>query len=286
MLIKGPGSPELCEKIDEKLDIDSVNVKSKVFPDGELYVKLEDDVKDQNCVLVQTTYPNRRLLELYMILDALWENGANAVSVVVPYYSYARQDKRFEDGEAISARSIAKRIEVDASEFYTIDIHSKDILDFFEIRSSNMSAMPALAEYSKKYDPDILISPDEGSVDRVKKAAEEIDMKWDYLEKTRIDSDNVEIKTKNLDVEGKSVVILDDIISTGGTMREAAKQLRDQGAAEIYAGCTHGLFVSEADKKLDKVCDEVFCTDTIETDKSEVSVADLIIDKVEWDYVL
>lgn len=274
MLIKGPGSRKLCDRITEKNDeIDMVDVESKIFPDGEIYVRLEDDVQGEDCYLIQTSYPNRNLIELFFIQDALIENGAESITVIAPYYSYARQDQIFEQGEGLSARSIANRIQIEAKAFYSVDLHSEKILDFFDISSYNLTAMPLLADHAEVYDPDLFISPDEGGVERVKKAAEEVEIEWDYLEKKRIDGENVEISTKNIGVEGKTVVILDDIISTGGTMREAAKQLLDQGAEEVHAGCTHGLFVGDAMEKLDEICDSIFCTDTIECEKTEVTVS-------------
>ncbi len=281
MLVKGPASPLLCNKLEKETDVETAEVDSKVFPDGEIYVKIDGDVEGKDCTVVQTTYPNRSLLELYMIQDALIENGADSIKVVVPYYSYARQDKVFERGEAISARAVGKRIETDADKFYSVDLHSEEIVDFFDIPAENISAMPILAEHSKDKDPDLLMSPDEGGIDRIKKAADEIGVEWDYLEKVRIDANTVEIKPKNIDVRDKSVVILDDIIATGGTMTEAAKQLKDAGAREVHAGCTHGLFVEDAEEKLDEVCDSVFCTDTIEREKSVVSSAPLIEDIIQ-----
>jgi len=275
MLIKGPGSPELSERLVERNDLESVEVNSKVFPDGEIYVSLPDDVEDKDCYLVQTTYPNRRLLELFFIQDAIIEAGAKSINVIVPYFSYARQDQLFEPGEAISSRAIAERIQLQADSFYSVDLHSEKILDFFDIRAVNRSAMRLLAVHSQLHDPDILISPDEGGKERVKVAADEIDRDWDYLEKKRIDGETVEIKPKNIRIEGKKVVILDDIISTGGTMREAARQLLEQGAEEVHAGCTHGLFVGDSYEKLDEICDSVFCTDTIESDRSDLTVAPL-----------
>ncbi len=283
MLVKGPGSPSLCDKIEEDTGVESVEVETKRFPDDELYVKLKGDVQGEKCILVQTTYPDRRLLETYMIQDALWENGARSVTTVVPYYSYARQDKRFEEGECVTARAIAKRLEVETDRFYSVDLHSSEITDFFTIPAHNISAMPLLGEHAQFLDPDLFISPDEGGIERVKKAAEEQDIGWDYLEKKRIDGSTVEIRPKNIDVEGKTAVILDDIIATGGTMTEAAKQLKEAGAEEIHAGCTHGLFVGDAVERLEKACDSLFCTDTIECENSEVSIAPLLEGSIDWD---
>lgn len=281
MLIMGPGSPVLCDKLIEKFDLESSNVKTKIFPDKEYYVQLEDSVDGKDCYLVHTTYPNKRLIQLFFIQDALIENGASSVNVIVPYYGYARQDQKFEEGEAISARAIAERIEIQSDSFYSVDLHSEKIVDFFDIPAKNLTAMGLLAHHTERFEPDLFISPDEGGVNRVRKAAEEVDMDWDYLEKTRIDGETVEIKPKNMEVEGKRVVILDDIISTGGTMTEAAKQLREQGAEKVYAGCTHGLFAEDALDRLDDVCDRVFCTDTIEGEKSEVTIAPILEDIIK-----
>ncbi len=273
MLIKGPGSPRLCERLK---DSDSVEVRSKVFPDGEIYIRLEGDVKGEDCILVQTTYPDKHLIELLFVLDALLENGASSITTVIPYYSYSRQDKAFKVGESVSSRAIASIVSMYADKFYCIDLHSKSILDFFDIPADNLSAMGLLAEHSLMYEPDFFFSPDEGGKERVKKAAEKVGVPWDYLEKTRIDGSTVEIKPKNVEVEGKTVVILDDIISTGGTMIEAAKQLFEQGAEHVHAGCTHGLFVGGADRKLEKHFDSVFCTDTIEGKNCKVTIAPLL----------
>jgi len=282
MLVKGPASPLLCNKLANKTDVETVEVKTKVFPDGERYVKIEGDIEGKNCTVVQTTYPSQHLLELFMIQNALRENGASSIRVVVPYYSYGRQDKVFEKGEAVSAKAFAKRIELEADEFYSIDLHSEKIVDFFDIPAKNLSAMTRLAEHSiEEKEPDILIAPDEGAKDIVKKAAVSVGLDWDYLEKTRIDANTVEIKPKSIDVQGKSVVILDDIISTGGTMTEAARQLKESGAQKVHAGCTHGLFAGDAKEKLGSVCDSVFCTDTIEQKKSEVSVAPLLTELID-----
>jgi len=282
MLVKGPASPLLCNKLANKTDVETVKVKTKVFPDGERYVKLDEDVEGKSCAVVQTTYPTQHLLELFMIQNALKENGAGSIRIVVPYYSYGRQDKIFEKGEAVSAKAFARRIEVEADEFYSIDLHSEEIVDFFDIPAENISAMTRLAEYSmKEKKPDLLIAPDEGAKNMVKDAALSVGLEWDYLEKTRIDANTVKIKPKSIDVKDKSIVILDDIISTGGTMTEAARQLKESGAEEVHAGCTHGLFAGDAKERLGSVCDSFFCTDTIEQERSEVSVSPLLTDLID-----
>lgn len=280
MIIEGPASTRLSERVASKIEEEIVSVESKVFPDGEIYIRLDGDVKGQDCCLIQTTYPNENLLSLFFIQDALIRSGARSIATIVPYYSYSRQDQIFEKGEALSSEVIAKIIEFNSDKFYSVDLHSSTILNYFDITAYNLSAMMELADHSQIYDPDLLLSPDEGGIDRIKLAAEEVDLRWDYLEKHRLDGESVEIKPKNMDVEGKTVVILDDIISTGGTMGEAARQLYEQGADEVHAGCTHGLFIGDSLKRLESVCESVFCTDTIESPSSEVTVAPLIAEAI------
>lgn len=273
MLIKGPGSPGLCEKLGED---SGIGVTTERFPDGEIYVRLNGNVAGEDCVLVQTTHPNDHLLELMFILDALRDNGARTVTAVVPYFGYSRQDKAFKEGEGVSSRAIARMISSYADRFFTIDIHGERILDFFDIPSTNLTALDLLMEYSMGFEPDLFLAPDEGAKERVNSCSRGFEVPWDHLEKTRIDGSTVEIKPKEMDVQGMTVVILDDIISTGGTMIEASKQLYDMGAEEVHAGCTHGLFTGGSWKRLEKHFDSVFCTDTIEGSRCEVSVAPLL----------
>lgn len=280
MLVKGPGSPGLSDKIAKISGMDTVEVEHKVFPDGERYLRLLDDVEGEDCVLVQATYPLNNLFDLILLQDAISENGGRSLSVVVPYYSYSRQDKCFRPGEAISARVIADLIQARADSFYTVDIHSLAVLDYFNIPSFNMSAMSLLMGHAETYDPDILLSPDEGGKERVKIAANDAGMEWDHLVKNRIDGNTVRIEPKEVDVDGKTVVILDDIISTGGTMFEASRRLKELGARKVHAGCTHGLFVGDCLQKLKSVCDSIFCTDTVECENSVVSVAPLVAEEI------
>ncbi len=278
MLVKGPGSPALCDRLEKRLDGNVVDVEHKIFPDGERYIRLKGDVKGQDCVLVNTTYPTEHILDLFFLQDAILEAGASSLSVVVPYFAYARQDQLFKGGESISSRALAKRIEFQAGSFFSVDLHSKRILDYFTIPATNLSAMALLADHAELYGPDLLLSPDEGGVERIKQAASEVDVPWDYLVKKRIDGNTVKIEPKSMDVEGKTVVILDDIISTGGTMYKAAQQLLEHGAEEVHIGCTHGIFVGDAYERLESVCDSIFCTDTVETKGNEVTIAPLILE--------
>ncbi len=247
------------------------------FPDDEFYVRLHDNIAGQDVVIVQTAYPDQKIVELLLIQDAVHDAGAKKITVVLPYFGYSRQDKKFKDGEAISARAIAQHISLHADCVITVDPHKEHILKFFTVPAYSCSAISTIAHYLKEQNIDFILAPDKGAEDRARKAAALINCEYDYLEKTRIDGSTVKITPKKLDALGKHVTIIDDIISTGSTMAQSIKELKKQGAASVSVACTHGLFVGGAKEKLLAAnCDEIISTDTIETEFSKVSTADCI----------
>jgi ribose-phosphate pyrophosphokinase len=247
-------------------------VEYKRFPDNECYVRILTDLTNETVILVQNSYPDEKIIELFLLQDAINEFNIRKLITVIPYYGYARQDKKFNDGEAVSARNLAGHLELDTDEIITVDIHAITILDWFDMPVSNVSAIPQIVEYLRTLDIDLVLSPDEGGMDRVSLAGKLLGCDHDYIVKTRIDSEIVKISTKSLDVSDKSVAIIDDIISTGGTITTVTKHLKIEGATKVYALCTHGLFVGNALEKL-KVCDAVISTDTIENPTTKISVA-------------
>jgi len=192
---------------------------------------------------------------------------------VVPYFGYGRQDKRFLEGEAVSAKTIAKHIAVDCDELLTMAIPANpEILKTFPLPTQEVSGMPAIGRYLKSAKVDVLLAPDQGALRLAKEASSVAGVPFDFLVKKRIDSYTVKIEPKALDVRGKSVGIVDDVISTGGTIAKAAKELKTQGARRVIAACVHGLFVGPAEANL-KVCDDVIATDTVLSPHTKVSVA-------------
>ncbi len=242
------------------------------FPDGERYVRLLESVAGEHVVLVQTTHPDPKIVELLLLADAIRDAGARRITAVVPYFGYGRQDKRFLDGEAVSAKTIAKHLAVDCDEFLTMAIHNPDILHMFPLPAREVSGMPAIGRYLKSAKVDLLLAPDDNAVRFVKEASAIAGVPFDALEKERIDSYTVKITPKALAARGKSVAIVDDVISTGGTIATAAQELRAQGARRVVAACVHGLFVGKAEANL-KACDDVIATDTVLSPHTKVSVA-------------
>ncbi|TLZ78092.1 MAG: ribose-phosphate diphosphokinase [Methanobacteriota archaeon] len=243
------------------------------FPDGERYVRLLGAVAGEHVVLVQTTHPDPMIVELLLLADAIRDAGARRITAVVPYFGYGRQDKRFLDGEPISAKTIAKHIAVDCNELLTMAIPANpEILRTFPLLTREVSGMPAIGRYLKSAKVDVLLAPDEGALRLAKEASAVAGVPFDFLVKERIDSYTVKIEPKALAVKGKSVGIVDDVISTGGTIATAAQELRAQGARRVIAACVHGLFVGKAEANL-KACDEVIATDTVLSPHTKVSVA-------------
>lgn len=273
-IISGTASNTVAEDLSYILKIPIVNTISKRFPDTELYVRILDNIKNEHVVIVQTTYPDPNLVELFLLQNAVEEAGAKKITVIIPYYGYARQDTLFQAGEAISAKAIAGLISLNADEVITVDPHKEHILDFFSTSSKSCTAVPEIANYLKQKNLDLILAPDKGALNRAKQASNIVGCDFDYMEKTRIDGTTVEIKPKNLDVQNKNVGIIDDIISTGGTMAKSIKELKSQGAKKVYVSCTHGLFAGDAIKKLSSSgCDEIIATDTIHSNYSTVKVA-------------
>lgn len=273
-IVSGPSSPLLSKRISENLNAQISGTVYKKFPDGECYVRIED-AKEDEYVVVNSINSNDDLIYLMLILDALSEK---IVTAVIPYMGYARQDRAFLDGEAVSIRAIARLIESYADKIITVNIHSDEAKKHFR-KLVEIDAMPLIGEHYKNRDV-VMLSPDKGSLERVKRAAEVAGCDYDYLEKRRIDAETVEITPKNLDVEGKRVVLVDDIISTGGTMITATQQLIGK-AKSIEASCVHGVLAGNALNRLYSAgISEVSATDTVEKQISKISVAKLIAEVI------
>jgi len=273
-IIGGTASKTIAEDLSKSLKIPIANTISKRFPDDELYVRILDDVSKDHAIIVQTTYPDYNIIELFLLQNAAEEADAKEISVVIPYFGYARQDIKFQNGEPISAKALANLISLNADRVITVDPHKEHIIDFFSTNAFSCTAIPEIAKYLKEKNIDLILAPDKGALERAKQASKIIGCDFDYMDKTRIDGTTVEIKPKKLDAQNKNVAIIDDIISTGGTMALSIQELKKHGTKKVSVACTHGLFAGDAVKKLNSVCcDEIISTDTILSDYSKVRVA-------------
>lgn len=289
-VIGGSASKKLAEKVSDELDCQFVPIEKERFPDGEIYVRITEEVEDEEVAVIQSTYypPNQNYMELFLLLDAAKDLGAEKVSTVIPYFAYARQDERFNPGEAISLKTVAKLIESAGSdEIYMIDLHAHRIEsapEIFNIPAQNITAAGLLAEYvdeNFELEDPVTIGPDGEAEQWAKRAGEKIDADWDYMVKERMDSKEVKITPRELDVEDRDVIIVDDIISTGGTMVEAIEILKEHGAGNVYACCTHPVLSDNALKNIEEAgAVEVIGTDTIQSEVSKVSVAPIVAEAI------
>jgi len=277
-IIGGTASKTVAEDLSRELGAPLVNTISKRFPDDEFYVRIIDDISGEHIVIVQTTYPDPNIVELFILQNAVREADAKEITVVIPYFGYARQDTKFEDGEPISAKAIAKLISSNSDKVITVDPHKEHILDFFSTPAFSCSAVPELAKYLKKKNIDMILAPDKGALERADMASKIIGCDFDYMEKTRIDGETVKIKPKKLDAKNKNVAIIDDIVSTGGTMAKSIQELKKHGAKNVFVACTHGLFAGDAAKKLNSAgCNEIISTDTVQGKFSKVKIAPCLL---------
>ena len=282
-IILGPASKQLGEKVAELLSVETVPVAFKTFPDGESYVRLEGEVQNEEVVIVQTTSPpqDSRLIQLALIADAAKTNGAKKVTAVVPYLAYARQDKAFLRGEAISIQTIARMLKASGVDsLITANVHQEKVLGKFPFPAKTFSAIPLLAEYFKQkgFGKAFALAPDKGAMHIAEEAKTVLGGECGYLEKHRDRyTGQVSVEKKTFDVKEKSVIIFDDIISTGGTIVAAANILKDLGVGKIYSACVHPLLRGDAEKRiLEAGIEEIIGTDSVPSHVSKVSIAPLI----------
>ncbi|WP_297503243.1 ribose-phosphate diphosphokinase [Thermococcus sp.] len=272
MFVVGSGARHLGDEM-KRFSGDILEVEIMKFPDGEKYVRVLGSADE--ATVVQSTFKpqDEHLIELLLLGDALRERGAKRLRAVVPYLAYSRQDRVTKEGESISVRAVMKTIGLYYDELYVFDLHNPETLKFFPGRAVNVSPARAIAGYFKeKLGDGIVLAPDEGARERAKAVAERLGLEFSHFEKERISPTEVRMRPVDVNVTGKNVLIVDDIISTGGTMVKAATLLKEMGAGKVFVVATHGVFAEGAIERVSKAVDELAVTNTIPTPVSRISV--------------
>lgn len=250
-LFSGNGNRPLAEEIAQQLNVPMGRAVVGTFKNGESRIRLEENVRGGDIFVVQSIcHPvNHHIMELAFMIDAIRRSSAGRVTAVIPYYAYARQEKKMSGREPISAKMVAKFIEsAGADRVLTIDLHAAAIEGFFEVPVDHMRAGPLLAEHFRRLRlTDIaVVSPDPGGVGRASDFRNRVGGTLAIIAKQRPEVDVVQSLEMVGDVEGRTAIIVDDMISTGGTLAQAAKLVMERGAKEVYACAIHGLFAGDA----------------------------------------
>jgi ribose-phosphate pyrophosphokinase len=290
IVIGGPTSEPLAAKVANELGLTVGKLEVRRFPDGEKYLRVLTEVQGQSVAVIQSIHhtPDELLFEYLLLADTLKDLGARKVTTFIPYFAYARQDERFKPGEALSFKTVSKLIEsVGTDEIYTIDMHQHRVVkssEVFKIPSHNLSAMALLADHIQKLGKlqnPLVIGPDAEAEQWAKLAAERLHTDYDVFLKTRLGDANVQVRPRKSDASGRDVLIVDDIISTGGTIVEAVKILHGQGAKRIQVACTHPILAPGALENIRETgVEDVIGTDTVPSPISVVTVAPVIADQL------
>ena len=268
-IFSGNSNPALAEKICSYVGVPLGKVQVKTFSDGEIAVDIDESVRGLNTFVVQSTCSpvNNNLMELLIMIDALRRASADRINAVIPYYGYARQDRKVAPRQPISAKLVANLITVaGASRVLTMDLHAGQIQGFFDIPVDNLYASPILLDYLRTRFKDdlVIVSPDTGGVERARAFAKRLDASLAIIDKRRQAANVAQVMNIIGDVEGKAVVLLDDLVDTAGTLANSAEALKEHGALSVYACCTHPVLSGKAIERInDSPIEELIVTDTI-----------------------
>ncbi len=268
-VFSGNSNPDLVRKICNYLNVQPGDVKITTFSDGEIQIEINDNVRLRDIYVVQSTCApvNKNLVELLLMIDAIKRSSARRITAVIPYYGYARQDKKVAPRVPISAKLVADLITTaGAHRLITMDLHAGQIQGFFDIPVDNLFAAPVIIDYiRKKFTGDlVIVSPDAGGVERARAFAKRFDAGLAIVDKRREAPNKAKAMALIGDVADKVVIILDDMVDTAGTLTEAAAAIMEKGAREVYACCAHPVLSGPAIERIERSpLKSVIVTDTI-----------------------
>jgi ribose-phosphate pyrophosphokinase len=282
-VIAGKSSEDVARKLSRKIKANFVKSQVRVFADGESKITLSGKISKQKSIVVQSIYPpvDTNLIQALSLISKAKETSSEVIAVI-PYMGYARQDREFLPGEIVTMKVLGKLFKgAGASKIIAVDIHSMIGFKHFTIKTKNVSAIPELVRYFKKLslkDP-LVVSPDQGGKERAKEFAKELGSEFIALEKKRDrTTGKVQIKTKNLDeVVNRDLILVDDMISTGGSIVKATQFLKKQKCKKVYVACTHALLMNDAEKRIRKAgVTKIISANTIPGKTSIVDISNTI----------
>jgi len=270
-------NPGLAQEIADNLGVSLAKCSVSRFADGETQVEIEETVRGHHVFVVQPTHTpvNENLMELLIMVDALKRASAKTINLVVPYYGYSRQDRKARARQPITAKLVANLIEAaGATRMMTMDLHASQIQGFFDIPIDDFRAMPIIAKYfiEKDLEDVVVVAPDHGGATRARELAEYLDAPLAIIDKRRPKPNVAEVMGLIGEVEGKTALIIDDMIDTAGTLQTAANALTERGAKAVYAACTHPILSGPAVDRIDEsTLVELVTTNTICLDRKKES---------------
>ncbi len=282
-IISGTGHPTLARDVADNLGVALCQTTIDTFSDGELMIQINENVRGTDSFIIQPTCPpvNDNLMELLLIIDALKRASARRITAVIPYYGYARQDRKVQPRVPISSKLVADLITAaGANRVLTVDLHAGQIQGFFNIPVDHLYASPVLLDYVRKknFKDLVIVSPDAGGVERARSFARKLQCSLAIIDKRREMANVSKVMNVIGDVRDKDAIILDDMIDTAGTTTQAASALKEQGARHVYAASTHAVLSGPAiDRINDSVIEEVIVTNTIPLDSKKERCRKLVV---------
>ena len=264
-------SVDLAAEVCRKLEIPLGKIKVEHFADGEILVEPQESVRGRNVFIIQSTCNpvTERLMEVLICIDACKRASAGSINIIMPYYGYARQDRKAKPRQPITSKLVANLLQVaGANRILTFDLHAAQIQGYFDIPIDDLTAVPMIGQYFKEKNFDkedlVVVSPDHGGVTRARRLADILEAPIAIIDKRRPKPNMVEAQNVIGDVEGKNCIVIDDICDTAGSLVAGCQILKDHGAKDIYTGITHGVFSRDALAKIEKsTIKEMVITDTI-----------------------
>ena len=282
-ILSGNSNIQLAQAICKGLDISLGKANVKKFSDGEIQVEIEDNVRGMDVFVVQSTCTpvNRSLMELLIMMDAIKRASAERITAVIPYYGYARQDRKVAPRVPITAKLVADLITTaGANRILTVDLHAGQIQGFFNIPVDHLYSAPVMVEFIKEKYTDnlVIVSPDAGGVERARAFAKRLGSNLAIIDKRRPQPNESNIMNIIGDIEGKTALLLDDMVDTAGTLTQSANALIEKGATKVVACCTHPVLSGQAVEKINQSpLQDLVVTDTIPLAKEAQSCSKIVV---------